>query len=415
MGPISMRLVRQRFPAERVEDIEACVSRELAGCGVTIQNGSRIAIAVGSRGIADLDRMVREVVRWVRSCGAEPFVVPAMGSHGGATAEGQRQVLVGYGLTEEAIGAPIRSSMDVVELPRGEAETPVFFDRQASQADGTILVNRVKPHTSFRGRYESGLMKMMAIGLGKHAQARAIHQLGIRGLREVMPQVARQVLAHANVLMGLAIVENAYEQPMRVRAIPAADIPAEEPALLEMARANMPRLPVDHLDVLIVDEVGKNISGLGMDPNIIGRLKIRGQPEPERPDIRIITIHNLSSGSHGNAIGMGLADVATRRLFDQIDFQATYANVLTTTFLERAKVPIIAETDLRAIEIAIAACGLSDPAEARIIRIRNTLRLEEMQVSSPVLGEIQAGDGIEVLGSVANLFDANGSLAPWPT
>jgi len=304
--------------------------------------------------------------------------------------------------------------MDVVELPRGDAETPVFFDREASKADGTILVNRVKPHTSFRGRFESGLMKMMAIGLGKHAQARAIHQLGIRGLREVMPQVARQVLAHANVLMGLAIVENAYEQPMRVRAIPAADIPSEEPALLEMARANMPHLPVDHLDVLIVDEIGKNISGLGMDPNIIGRLKIRGQPEPEKPDIRAITIHDLSPGSHGNAIGMGLADVATRRFFDKVNFQATYANVLTTTFLERAKVPIIAETDCRAVEIAIAACGLSDPADARIIRIRNTLRLEEMQVSSPVLREIQTGSGVEVLGAAAHLFDVAGNLTPWP-
>jgi hypothetical protein len=214
--------------------------------------------------------------------------------------------------------------------------------------------------------------------------------------------------------MGLAIVENAYDQPMRVRAIPAADIPSEEPALLETARANMPRLPVDHLDVLMVDEIGKSISGLGMDPNIIGRLKIRGQPEPEKPDIRAITIHDLSSGSHGNAIGMGLADVATRRFFDKVNFQATYANVLTTTFLERAKVPIIAETDCRAVEIAIAACGLSDPADARIIRIRNTLRLEEMQVSSPVLREIQTGSAVEVLGAAAHLFDVAGNLTPWP-
>lgn len=413
MDSIPMMLVRQTFRTARLTDIEGSVSEELARCGVDLQPGRQIAIAVGSRGIAQLERFVRAVVQWVRRCGAEPFIVPAMGSHGGATAEGQREILAGYGVTEESVGCPLRSSMAVIELPQGDLPTKVFFDREAAAAAGTILINRVKMHTSFRGRYESGLMKMTAIGLGKHAQAQAIHRLGVEGLSEVMPRVANRILAHGNILLGLAIVENAYDEPMLVRAIRGPDIPAEEPALLEVARANMPRLPVDRLDVLIVDEIGKDISGLGMDPNVIGRLKIRGRPEPDRPDIRMITIHDLSAASRGNAIGMGLADIATRRLFDKIDFKSTYANVLTTTFLERAKVPIVAETDCEAVKMALEACGLSSPSEVRLIRIRNTLRLDQLQVSLPVLGEIRSLPGIEVLTPVESLFDSDGSLRSW--
>lgn len=413
MDSIPITRVRQTFPANRLTDIEASVSDELLRCGVHLQPGSRIAIAVGSRGIAELERFVRAVVQWVRQCGAEPFIVPAMGSHGGATAEGQQAVLAGYGVTEENVGCPVRSSMEVIELPQGDLPTKVFLDRQAASADGTILINRVKMHTSFRGRYESGLMKMIAVGLGKHAQAQALHRLGIDGLREMMPRVAARILTHGNILLGLAIVENAYDQPMLVRAIRAPDIPAQEPALLDLARANMPALPVHRIDVLIVDQIGKDISGLGMDPNVIGRLKIRGQPEPRSPDIRVITIHDLSAASHGNAIGMGLADIATRRLFDKIDFKSTYANVLTTTFLERAKVPIIAETDREAVRMALQACETSSPDEIRLIRIRNTLRLDELQVSPLVLSEIRTLPGIEVSGPVESLFDSDGSLRPW--
>ncbi|MGQ9648654.1 MAG: DUF362 domain-containing protein [Phycisphaerae bacterium] len=413
MDSIPITPVRRTFPADRLTDIEASVSQELVRCGVDLQPGSRIAIAVGSRGIAELERFVRAVVHWVRQCGAEPFIVPAMGSHGGATAEGQRAVLAGYGVTEENLGCPVRSSMEVIELPQGDLPTRVFLDRHAASADGTILINRVKMHTSFRGRYESGLMKMIAIGLGKYAQAQALHRLGIDGLREMMPRVAGRILTHGNILLGLAIVENAYDQPMLVRAIRAPDIPVEEPALLDLARANMPALPLDQLDVLIVDQIGKDISGLGMDPNVIGRLKIRGQPEPRSPDIRVITIHDLSAASHGNAIGMGLADIATRRLFNKIDFKSTYANVLTTTFLERAKIPIIAETDREAVRMASQACAVSSPDEIRLIRIRNTLRLDELQVSSAVLNQIRTLPGIEVSGPVESLFDSDGTLRPW--
>jgi len=403
--------VRRRFTAERIEDVGAAARHELAQSGIRLKPGSRIAVAVGSRGIANLLDLVREVTTWVAAQGATPFLVPAMGSHGGATAEGQKAILEHLGLTREATGTETHSSMDVVELPRGDLSIPVYLDAQAAAADGTILINRIKPHTSFHGRYESGLMKMLAIGLGKHAQALAIHQLGVEGLRDIMPRVGRQVLRHGNILLGLAVVENPYDQTLLVKTVPAQRIPDEEPPLLEIARANMPALPVTQLDLLIVDEIGKNISGLGMDTNVIGRLKIPGQPEPETPRIKIIVARDLAAESCGNAIGIGLADITTRRLSDKIDFRATYENALTSTFLERAKVPMVAEADRQAVEFAFRSLALAHPAAARIIRIRNTLRLDELIISRPVLQELEGRPDIEVLGSVEPFFDEHGNIA----
>ncbi len=372
-----------------------------------------MAIAVGSRGIANLEGLVREVVSWVRSCQAEACIVPAMGSHGGATAEGQVEVLAGYGITPDRVGAPIRSSMDVIELPRETCPVPVYFDRLASEADATILINRVKPHTSFRGPYESGLMKMLAIGLGKHRQALAIHALGVPGLREVMPAVARQVLAHSNVVLGVAVVENACDEIAALKAIPAARIPAEEPALLALARANMPSLPLDRIDLLIVDEIGKNVSGLGMDPNIIGRLKIRGQPEPNRPDIGVIVIRDLTAETHGNATGMGLADIILRQAFAKIDFKATYANVMTTGFLERGKVPMIVDTDREALTLAARTAGMPPWDQARVMRVQNTLHLEHLHASAAAVEALRGRGGIEIADPVNPVFLPDGLLAPF--
>jgi hypothetical protein len=409
MHLLPLTRIRQQFDRTRLEDVPGAVRAALTRAAVTLPEGE-IAIAVGSRGIANLLPIVREVVAWVKAAGRQPFLVPAMGSHGGATATGQREVLEGYGLTEDAVGAPIRSSMEVVELPSGEAGIPVYCDRAAAGAAGTIVINRIKPHTSFHGRYESGLMKMLAIGLGKHKQALAIHALGVEGLSDVMPRVARQVLHHGNIVLGLAIVENAFDETLCLQAIPAQAIPDEEPALLDLARAHMPSLPIDDLDLLIVDEVGKNISGLGMDPNIIGRLKIAGQPEPERPRIRCILIRDLHPDSHGNACGMGLADLTTQKLVAKIDFAATYANVATTGFLERAKLPLAADTDADAIAIGLRACGITDPLQARILRIRNTLHLDELQASPAVVAEVAGKVGIEVLGPVGEAFTEAGEL-----
>ena len=297
-----------------LDDVARHTDEALGGCGVPLQPGTEVAIALGSRGIVDLQSIVRRVVVWVRSQGAEPFVVSAMGSHGGATAEGQREVLASYGLDEARLGCPVRAGMDVIALPAEVGGRPVVFDAEASRASATIVVNRVKPHTDFHGPYESGLMKMIAIGLGNQVQAERIHAHGSSGLRTLMPEIATQVLAHANVVLGVAIVENALEQVMAIEAVAAADIIEVEAGLLVLARAHMPRLPVDELDVLLVDRFGKDISGVGMDTNVIGRTMILGEPEPELPHIKMIGCHRLTAASHGNACGMGLADVVPRRV-----------------------------------------------------------------------------------------------------
>jgi hypothetical protein len=405
--------IRQRFKSDRLTNLSGELRKQFDASGVSVGQGERIAIAVGSRGIADIVEIVRDVAEWVRGQGAEPFIVPAMGSHGGATAQGQERILRDYGVTEASTGAPVLSGMAVVELPQGTLPVKAYFDRKAFQADATIAINRIKVHTDYHGPYESGLMKMLVIGLGKQAQATAIHTHGVRGLREVIPQVARQILAHANVIMGVAIVENAYDQTMLVRAIPAQEIPDREPGLLAVARVNMPSLPVDELDILIIDEMGKDISGAGIDTNIIGRMMIAGEPEPDAPRIASIVVRDLTDVSRGNAVGVGLADVITRRLFEKINLKTTYANLITSTFLERGKIPIIAEDDLEAIGFAWRTAGSKAGDEVKVARIRNTLQLAEMYVSPAVLNEIRDDDAIEVTGPTVEPFDSAGELFPF--
>ena len=383
-----MYLVRQRFAAGKLTDVTGALRAELARC--SIGAGKRIAIAVGSRGIANLPAIVHEVADWVRAQGSEPFIVPAMGSHAGATADGQRQLLDKFGIT----GAPIRSTMEVVPLGAN-----AFMDRYAFDSDGVIVINRVKPHTSFHGQYESGLMKMLAIGLGKHTGAAAIHRLGVRGLREEMPVAARQVLATGKILFGVAIVENAYDETMTLAAIPAAAIPAREPALLKLAYENMPQLPVEDVDVLVVDEIGKEFSGTGMDTNVIGRLRIAGEGEPASPRIKRIVVRDVRGES---AYGIGLADVTTRRLVDRANWQVTQTNVATSGFIERGKVPAVVDTDEQAIEWAL-------PAGPRVLRIPNTLHLEWLLVSESIRQEIAGRNTIEVLRPARDFFEA------WPT
>ena len=383
-----MYLVRQRFAAGKLTDVTGALRAELARC--SIGAGKRIAIAVGSRGIANLPAIVHEVADWVRAQGSEPFIVPAMGSHAGATADGQRQLLDKFGIT----GAPIRSTMEVVPLGAN-----AFMDRYAFDSDGVIVINRVKPHTSFHGQYESGLMKMLAIGLGKHTGAAAIHRLGVRGLREEMPVAARQVLATGKILFGVAIVENAYDETITLAAIPAAAIPAREPALLKLAYENMPQLPVEDVDVLVVDEIGKEFSGTGMDTNVIGRLRIAGEGEPASPWIKRIVVRDVRGES---AYGIGLADVTTRRLVDRANWQVTQTNVATSGFIERGKVPAVVDTDEQAIEWAL-------PAGPRVLRIPNTLHLEWLLVSESIRQEIAGRNTIEVLRPARDFFEA------WPT
>ena len=416
---VSFTRVRVHVDALGLPDVAGATDATLAASRVTFATGAEVAIACGSRGIADLPTVVGRIAGWVRSQGATPFLVPAMGSHGGATAQGQRDVLGSYGLADAAIGAAIRSSMDVVDLPQGLSPVRVVTDALAARAAATIVVNRVKPHTDFHGPYESGLMKMIAIGLGKRVQADALHAYGVVGLRDLMPLVATEVLRSSNVVLGVAIVENALDATMVVEAIPAARIAAEELRLLDLARANSPALPVDDLDVLLVDRMGKDVSGVGMDTNVIGRLLIAGQEEPARPRITMIACSELTPASHGNACGMGLADVVTRRFADAVDHEVTRTNVVTSGFLLRGKLPMVAADDREAWAWCRRGAEVDDDTVVRAARIVDTLHTSELWVTEPVLRDLVDGAGagrcgtIDVLERGAVLHDAAGRLTPF--
>jgi len=384
---------RVRVPLDepRLDDVAATTDQALHDSGVSLPAGGEVAIAVGSRGIADLLTVVERVVRWVRAQGAAPYLVPAMGSHGGATAEGQREVLAAYGFVDGWMGCEVRSSMDVVPVG-GEHDlpVPVVTDAHAAAASATILVNRIKQHTDFHGRHESGLVKMAAIGLGKRVQAEALHAYGTYGLRELMPRVARQVLANTNVVLGVGIVENALDQTMAVRALPAASLADGDADLLLLAAAHAPRLPVDDLDVLLIDRMGKDISGAGIDTNVIGRVMIHGEPDPPAPRISMIAVHELTPASHGNATGMGLADVITRRLSDAIDHDVTRTNVVTSGFLLRGKLPVVADDDRHAWELCLRGAGVVDTSTVRAARIADTLHCTDLWVTDAVLASLDA-------------------------
>lgn len=402
--------IRQSFPRPRIENIAEAVRNEVATVADCIKPGQRIALTVGSRGIANIAAIVKATVAALKALGADPFVIPAMGSHGGGTAEGQTEVLAGYGITAEAMGCPILSSMETVELTPPNPRNRVFMDRHAYETDGVVLINRVKLHTDFHGPHESGLVKMSVIGLGKHRQALEIHSSGVYGLRHLIPWTSQQILGSGKVRFGLALVENAYEETMLIKALRAEEIFDAEPALLDISRANMPRIPVDDVDVLIIDRMGKDISGAGIDPNIIGRNYIRNEAEPEGPQIKAITVHDLTEASHGNAVGMGLADVTTRRLFDKLDLHATNENTVTSTFLLRGKIPIIAPDDATAYAWALRSCNLGKESPPRVIRIRDTLHLGEIYVSNPVLADLVGRDDIEVVGDAGPAFEDDGTL-----
>ncbi|MDQ3362980.1 MAG: nickel-dependent lactate racemase, partial [Actinomycetota bacterium] len=335
--------VKQTFPRPRVEDVEGTVRGELRKEEITstVRPGMSVAVTAGSRGIARIDEILRSVIEGLKEMGAEPFIVPAMGSHGGATAEGQVEILASLGVTEESCGAPIRSSMETVEIGETDRGIPVFMDRIASEADGVVVVNRIKAHTDFRAEVESGLLKMASIGLGKHAQALALHGYGVEGIRDFMVEVGEEVMNSGHVLFGVGIVENAYDEPATIEAIPTREIPNRERELLREYMGMMPVLPVSDIDILYVDALGKNYSGTGMDTNVIGRFRILGVDEPERPNVKYLIVGDVSEESHGNALGVGLADLTTERLVGQIDRNAMNANVITSTFVERAKVPMV--------------------------------------------------------------------------
>jgi hypothetical protein len=405
--------IRQKFPRPRVENIEAALREQLGRGEIssTIKPGMSVALTAGSRGIAEIDEILRSLVEVLKEMEAEPFIVPAMGSHGGATAEGQVEILESLGVTEEFCGAPIRSSMEVVEIGETERGVPVYMDRIASEADGVVLVNRIKAHTDFRSSIESGLMKMASIGLGKHEQALALHGYGVEGIRDFMVEVADEVMESGHILFGVATVENAYDEPAIVEAIPAKNIHEREIELLAEYMDMMPALPVSDIDILYVDSLGKNYSGTGMDTNVIGRFRILGVEEPESPAVKYIVVGDVSEESHGNALGVGLADLTTQRLADRVERKAMNANVITSTFVERAKVPMVLASDEEALRTAIRCNWGVPPEETRLVRIPNTLHLEYLYVSENMVDEALANAETEVVGDPEELrFDPEGYL-----
>ena len=388
------------------------MAERLEGAGLPVKRGDTVAVGAGSRGIANIDTIVGATVRWLRDRGARPFVFPAMGSHGGGTPEGQLSVLEHYGITEATMGCPVRATMDVVQV--GEAlGLPVWLDRHAADADWIGLVNRVKPHTDFKGSIESGLFKMMTIGLGKYKGAIQYHRANVQhGYETVITSVGREMLARARIGFGLGIVENGYDETALVEAFTAQDLEAGERRLLKSAREWMARLPFSPIDVLVVEQMGKNISGSGMDTNVIGRPTNPHEPFPSDPKILWIVALGITEESYGNAIGIGNADFTTRRLVDRIDMKPTLINAITACSPGMAKVPATYETDREAIETALSCIGLTPPERARVVRIKNTLLLGEIEVSEAYATEVDKRRDLTVLGEGPLGFDASGRLRP---
>ncbi|WP_020579143.1 hypothetical protein [Actinopolymorpha alba] len=410
--------VRQRYDVPTESDVAAATRRELAPLQARIRPGMSVAVTAGSRGIHDLAIVVRAACDWLRDAGAAPFVVPAMGSHGGATAEGQLAVLASYGITEESMGVPVRATMDTVVLGRVADGPQVHLDANAAQADGILLVNRIKPHTDFHGEVESGLAKIAAIGLGKQRGAEGIHLYGSAGLARWIPAVARHIVDTGRVLGGLGIVENAHERTARVAFVEPDGIagPAETALLAEAGRL-LGRLPFDDLDVLVVDELGKDKSGSGLDTNVIGRMWIPGVPEPPRPQITTITVHAISKASYGNAVGVGLADFVPFRVLEDIDLHAVYVNAMTSGIggVRRAKLPIALPTDRDAVAAAILMCGRPDLENVRLVRVHDTLDTVHLLVAESLRAEVEAQPQLEIIDEPAPFAcTPEGALPAWP-
>ena len=413
----NMVRIKQHIEAPVVEDIPAAVRGELDEIEASslVKRGDRIAITGGSRGVANIDIVIKATVDYLKELGAKPFVVPAMGSHGGATAEGQRDVLAHYGITEQTVGAPIESTMDTVEIGKTADGLPVFLDRNAAEADGIVPLNRIKAHTDFKGSIESGLMKMMAIGLGKQRGANMYHRAFFQyGFEHVIRTVSSLMLDTGRVVFGLGLVENAHEHTAKVAAMRPNELIRRERELLVESKSLMGRLPFDTLDLLVIDWMGKNISGTGMDTNIIGRMMQNFEPEPEKPAILRIFVRDLTEESSGNATGVGLADFTTNRLVEKVDRHATYMNGITGLGPQKSKIPFYYDTDKEAIEVALNTIGLTPPEEAKVARVESTLTLATLDISEAFIEDAKLRSDLEIVGEVKSFeFDASGNLAPF--
>lgn len=406
-----MAKVKVKFDDTKIDNLEQALLDELQQEHIQkkIQPGMEIAIAVGSRGLDRLVEITAATVRFLKDLGAKPFIVPSMGSHGGATAEGQREVLAHLGVTEESVNCEIRSSMEVVkigELPNG---LPVYVDQFAFKADGIVVINRVKPHTAFRGPVESGIMKMISIGLGKQKGAEACHQLGFKYMAENVPAMAKKIIEKTPILFGVATIENAFDKVARIEILAVEEIEEKEVELQKLAKQLLPKLYFEQLDVLVIDQIGKNISGDGMDPNITGRY-----PTPYAqggPDVNKMAVLDLTHETEGNANGVGTADFTTQRLVDKMDLEFTYANGLTSTVCAPTKIATTLANDKEAIQASIKTCNILDFTKVKMVRIKNTLEISEIEVSEALLEDVVNHPHMELISDLYELpFNEKGNL-----
>ncbi|MFA6506990.1 MAG: lactate racemase domain-containing protein [Treponemataceae bacterium] len=405
--------IRQKFDRPKVADPEAELVSQLNAKGILgkIKRGMSIAVTVGSRGISNQPLMVRTLIRELKSAGAQPFIIPAMGSHAGATAAGQRSMLEGMGFTEAAMGAPIKASMETVIIGTSANGLPVNIDKYASEADGIVIINRIKPHVAFRGAYESGLMKMITIGLGKQKGADICHELGFGRMAENIPAIGKVVLDSGRILFAVASLENAYHETAKIAVLTPEEVMTLEPALQEEAKRLSPRLHFDKLDVLVIDEIGKDISGTGFDTNMVGRYHTPFASGG--PSITRIAVLDITDVSHGNANGLGILDFTTKRAYEKFDFENTYPNALTSTVPMSVKVPMVLKNDKQAIQAAIKTCNILDKKEVRFARIKNTVAVAEIEISENLIEEARANPYFEVDADLqpAELpFDKDGNI-----
>ena len=398
-----MYRVRQSFNKEHLEDIEGTVAREFAKAEIRAQvkPGMRVALAVGSRGIRNLSRIVKCVVDQLLALGAEPFIVAAMGSHGGGTLEGQLEILHTYGITQEAMGIPVIANNDVELLGSTSRGIQVYFDKLClEQADLVIPINRVKLHTDFVDTIQSGMCKMLVIGLGHHKGCTAIHKADFSYFGDTLREATRLILSRAKVGFGVAIMENAYDQTLLVEAVPAEKMLEREAELVMLSRKNMPILMIPDIDVLVVEQIGKDISGNGYDPNILGKSFLLKEFVLPVPKIGRMVVLDVSPASHGSAVGIGIFDVTTRKLFDQLNMEAMYANDIALGCLDDCKIPLVAADEEEAIRVAVKVLQDNDPEKLKSVRIRDTLHMEEIQVSEDLLDVVKADPRLELLGPV---------------
>lgn len=405
--------IKQNFDSYKVKDINFVITQEMLKKNIKakIKPGMSIAVGVGSRGIANLLEIVKDVIDVIKGCGANPFIIPAMGSHGGATEEGQKEILASYGITENNLGVPIKSNMEVVEIAKYKGKVPIYFDKNACGVNGVIPINRVKIHTDWRGEVESGLLKMLVIGFGKHKGATEIHSLGMENFHKIIPEVGSVIINKVPVIFGVACIEDAYGQTAEIRILIPEEFYSQEKDMLKRSKEIMAKINIPQIDVLVIDEIGKDISGDGLDPNIIGRFRGKQKNVIENPDVKQIVVLKLSKRTHGNAIGMGYADIITKELFDSIDFKPTYTNSITTGDLFEVKIPLIANSDKEAIGLSLNIIK-KNASNVRLVRIKNTLKLDEIIISEAIFKEIENKEFFKIGRNIVRKmrFDEDGRL-----